>query len=52
MKSELRSVIDTGVVVSALLLPGSVPRQAVDAATAQGRLLVSEGTIHDATLGP
>ena len=28
MKSDLRIVIDTGVVVSAVLLPASVPRQA------------------------
>lgn len=41
MTNDLRSVIDTGVVVSALLLPRSVPRQAFDAA-ARGRLQVSE----------
>ncbi len=45
MKSDLRSVIDTGVVVSALLLPRSPPRQAFDAARTRGRLLVSQGTI-------
>jgi len=44
VKSDLRCVIDTGVVVSALLLPRTVPRQAFDAA-ARGRLLVSEATI-------
>jgi len=44
VKSDLRCVIDTGVVVSALLLPRSLPRQAFDAA-ARGRLLVSEATI-------
>ena len=44
MKSDLRCVVDTGVAVSALLLPRSVPRQAFDAA-ARGRLLVSEATI-------
>ncbi len=44
MTSDLRCVIDTGVVVSALLLPRSVPRQAFDAA-ARGRLLVSDATI-------
>ncbi len=30
--SEIRTIIDTGVAVSALLLPRSVPRQAFDAA--------------------
>ena len=45
MKSELRTVIDTGVVVSAMLLPRSVPRQAFDVAAARGRLLVSDETI-------
>jgi hypothetical protein len=33
------------VVVSALLLPQSVPRQAFDVAVSRGRLLVSEATI-------
>ncbi len=45
MKTELRTVLDTGVVVSALLLPSSVPRRALDTAAARGRLLVSEATI-------
>jgi putative PIN family toxin of toxin-antitoxin system len=43
--SEKRFVIDTGVAVSAVLLPRSVPRQALDAAAAKGKLLVSEETI-------
>jgi len=43
--SDLRTIIDTGVVVSALLLPRSVPRQAFDVAAARGRLLVSDETI-------
>lgn len=43
--SELRTVIDTGVVVSAVLLPRSVPRQGFDAAAARGKLLVSEETV-------
>ena len=43
--SETRTVIDTGVAVSAVLLPGSVPRQAFDAAAARGKLLVSEATV-------
>jgi hypothetical protein len=43
--SDLRIVIDTGVVVSAVLLPRSVPRQAFDLAATRGRLLVSDETI-------
>src|SRR5690348_4984400 len=42
--SETRTVIDTGVAVSAVLLPRSVPRQAFDAA-ARGKLLVSTATV-------
>jgi predicted nucleic acid-binding protein len=42
---KMRTVIDTGVAVSAVLLPRSVPRQAFDAAAARGTLLVSEETI-------
>jgi putative PIN family toxin of toxin-antitoxin system len=45
MASEDRVVIDTGVVVSAVLLPRSVPRQAFDLAAARGRLLVSAATV-------
>ena len=45
MKSDLRTVIDTGVVVSAVLLPRSVPRQAFDTAVTCGRVLVSVDTI-------
>lgn len=45
MDSDLRAVIDTGVVVSAVLLPRSVPRQAFDPAATRGRLLVSDETI-------
>jgi putative PIN family toxin of toxin-antitoxin system len=41
---QLRTVVDTGVVVSAVLLPRSVPRQAFDLAV-RGRLLVSAATI-------
>src|SRR5947209_3375587 len=43
--SETRIVIDTGVAVSAVLLPRSVPRQAFDAAAARGKLLASEATV-------
>ena len=45
MTSEIRAVIDTGVAVSAVLLPRSVPRQAFDLAAGRGRLLVSPVTI-------
>jgi uncharacterized protein len=41
----LRAVIDTNVLVSAVLLPSSVPRQAVDLATEAGKLLLSEATL-------
>jgi putative PIN family toxin of toxin-antitoxin system len=43
--NETRTVLDTGVVVSALLLPRSVPRQAFEAAAARGKLLVSIATV-------
>ena len=43
--NETRVVFDTGVAVSAVLLPRSVPRQAFDAAVARGKLLVSEATV-------
>jgi predicted nucleic acid-binding protein len=41
----MRTVIDTGVAVSAVLLPHSLPRQAFDAAASRGKLLVSEATV-------
>ncbi len=40
----MRVVIDTGVLVSAVLLPRSIPRQAVDAALRRAKLLISEET--------
>jgi putative PIN family toxin of toxin-antitoxin system len=43
--SDLRIVIDTGVAVSAVLLPRSIPRRAFDLAAARGRLLVSAETV-------
>jgi uncharacterized protein len=43
--SETRVFVDTGVVVSAVLLPRSVPRQAFDLASSRGRLLVSANTV-------
>ena len=45
MANDLRVVLDTGVVVSAMLLPRSVPRQALELAIERGRILVSEATI-------
>lgn len=45
MRTEPRGVCDTSVVVSAVLLPHSVPRQAFDRLMASGRLLVSEATV-------
>ena len=45
MASELRIVLDTNVVVSALLAHQSVPRQAFDRAAAEGTLLISAATI-------
>jgi putative PIN family toxin of toxin-antitoxin system len=40
-----RTVVDTSVAVSAVLLPRSVPRQAFDRAHEQGRLLISAATV-------
>ena len=45
MTAELRTVFDTNVVISAMLLPSSVPRQAFDHALRQGRVLVSAATV-------
>lgn len=45
MRTDLRIVIDTNVVVSAVLFPRSVPRQAFDLAIARGCLLASAATI-------
>jgi putative PIN family toxin of toxin-antitoxin system len=45
MTTERRVVFGTGVVVSAAILPRSIPRQAFDAASLHDRLLVSEATI-------
>jgi putative PIN family toxin of toxin-antitoxin system len=47
MAIELRSVFDTSVVVSAVLLPRSVPRQAFDRALERGKLLVSAATVDE-----
>jgi hypothetical protein len=44
MTADLRVVFDTNVVVSAMLLPLSVPRRALDRAMGEGRLLLSTAT--------
>ncbi|GAB6140969.1 putative toxin-antitoxin system toxin component, PIN family [Methylosoma difficile] len=45
MKNKLRIVIDTNVVVSAVLLPHSISRKAFDSALQKGQLLQSEATL-------
>jgi putative PIN family toxin of toxin-antitoxin system len=45
MATNLRTVFDTNVVVSAVLLAGSVPRRAFDAALRLGQVLVSAATV-------
>jgi uncharacterized protein len=45
MIPDLRSVFDTNVLVSAMLLPVSIPRRALDRAIHEGRLLISDATI-------
>ena len=45
MKNRPRIVIDTNALVSRLLLPGSVPAQAVSRAVDCGQLLLSEATM-------
>jgi putative PIN family toxin of toxin-antitoxin system len=47
MASGLRVVIDTGVVVSAVLLPHSMPRTAVDRVLEAGKLLISTATVEE-----
>ena len=44
MTPDLRVVFDTNVVVSAMLLPLSIPRQALDRALREGRPLISAAT--------
>lgn len=41
----MRSILDTNVLVSALLMPASKPRLALDLARSQGKILVSFGTL-------
>lgn len=45
MRALDRFVVDTNVFVSAIALPRSVPRHAVDKALARGLLLFSEATL-------
>ena len=45
LHSEPRFVFDTNVVISALLLRDSIPRQAFDKAISIGKLLVSHATV-------
>jgi putative PIN family toxin of toxin-antitoxin system len=47
MTSKLRAVFDTSVVVSAVLLPRSVPRQAFDRAQEHGKVLISVATVDE-----
>ncbi len=50
MTTDLRAVVDANVAVSAVLLPTSVPRRAMDLAMKIGVLLLSEATfveLHD-----
>jgi uncharacterized protein len=42
--TDLRVVLDTNVIISAMLLPFSVPRRAMDRAMREGRLLISAAT--------
>ena len=45
MTSSLRFVFDTNTIVSALLLPDSKPRQALDRAQDRGKILISMPTL-------
>src|SRR5271168_842791 len=47
MRVRERIIVDTNVFVSAILLPLSVPRRAVDKALDQGALLFSEATMNE-----
>lgn len=46
MKNELRFVFDTNVIISALLLPDSKPRQAFNKALDRDRVLISIQTVY------
>ena len=45
MMNELRAVLDTNVLVSAVLLPHSIPRRVFDHVILKARLLLSEAVI-------
>lgn len=47
MKARPRVVIDTNVLLSRLLVPSSVPAQAVRRAVDQGQILASEATLEE-----
>jgi putative PIN family toxin of toxin-antitoxin system len=47
MRTLARIVVDTNVLVSRLILPQSVPAQALRRAELEGRLLVSEATMYE-----
>lgn len=49
MASDLRTVFDTNTLISAFLLPQSIPRQALDAAVTSGHLLLSIATVTELT---
>lgn len=49
MRSDLRVVFDTNTLISAFLLSKSIPHQALDTATAAGRLLLSTATVTEIT---
>jgi uncharacterized protein len=44
MKPDLRMVFDANVIVSAMLLPLSIPRRALNRVLGEGRLLISAAT--------
>jgi putative PIN family toxin of toxin-antitoxin system len=47
MKDRERVVVDTNALVSRLLLPASIPGQAVDKAVDEAQLLISEATLKE-----
>ncbi len=47
MANEQRFVLDTNVIISALLLKRSVARQAFDKALSEGKVLMSQSTIEE-----
>jgi putative PIN family toxin of toxin-antitoxin system len=47
MNHRQRWVVDTNLMISRLLLPGSLPAQAIDRALAPGDLLVSSATLEE-----